>query len=1009
MLNGLFLAALVTADFGGKLPYDLGLTVARPDAQVNIDRRSLAVCLTQVPCAQYQRAYVTCAVDPDPRKDRFFTLRLTRYVTAERRKWMGRAYSAMADSFVDLETAEKTRVGETVLNGRTVPLWRVEVPLKTGDIPDIVFGDGRGDFLETKGRYLDLELMGRVHAHRTPPREERVNTDRAFTSAVTVFGVELEEPSVEMEMRPVEPGNIFHNDEPVETRVALRVKKSGNYELGWTISDADGQVVATERRPVSESGELTLPLAHPGPGWYSLDFELRKGSGRVLLSHNAAFAVLGKDTRESRMGELYGTWSPFSGHYRCEVKDPKERELGLKILYKAGFRRAFDVARTVPYTERIRWRVGDVVAARFPSDWWGGKRDEKVMKDVIAQRLRENPNAKKAMIFHESYPNPGMQSYECFGAVPDPKKIPAVMPERLKEAARCSKFLRENFPDVKIMIGNSIASSKFVAELLAGGFPETGADFAGLEAVGEASLPEMLSSRSSQAAEFMRETLKCFDCKWGLTQCFESNFRTDTLLGEERQAEWYVRDVLLAHLWKFDDIYVGGAINAGNHYTATVWGDSDICRRMPYCYPKKAYVALATATKVLDGVTDREVLDTGDRTVYAVRYTCRRGRQAYALWTSRGTAEVRLGLRGVCSACDMYGRTISAEERMTVGERPLYLLGGTRPFVTSARVASRSFPETVVPPDFRVVVPADDDEAWEVVPGELAGVQCANEWPARVAGRGMVRKVLDDERDDVLELELIRPDLTLKPLVAEYMYARLKEPVRVDSPFSSVGAWVKGNSGWGELYFVLRDANGRRTVSCSTGMQGKLDAEGRQVMCYSGWDFVSFPVLQSSSIRELSSGVVSWNWTGGSPVKFPVSIDGLVFSARSRPLFLAETAKRPYRQAIRVRDIGVFDVNRPTESPDYVSYDTVGKIDLRTPAVGATNVAPDKVEFAWDGTQKPPYVVEVREIPSGKVVYSGEVGTNRLEVASLRPGQVHAWSVRWSTRLAEGTFKTGER
>ena len=300
------------------------------------------------------------------------------------------------------------------------------------------------------------------------------------------------------------------------------------------------------------------------------------------------------------------------------------------------------------------------------------------------------------------------------------------MPERLKEAARCSKFLRENFPDVKIMIGNSIASSKFVAELLAGGFPETGADFAGLEAVGEASLPEMLSSRSSQAAEFMRETLKCFDCKWGLTQCFESNFRTDTLLGEERQAEWYVRDVLLAHLWKFDDIYVGGAINAGNHYTATVWGDSDICRRMPYCYPKKAYVALATATKVLDGVTDREVLDTGDRTVYAVRYTCRRGRQAYALWTRRGTAEVRLGLRGVCSACDMYGRTISAEERMTVGERPLYLLGGTRPFVTSARVASRSFPETVVPPDFRVVVPADDDEAWEVVPGELAGVQCAN-------------------------------------------------------------------------------------------------------------------------------------------------------------------------------------------------------------------------------------------------------------------------------------------
>ena len=37
---------------GGK-PYDLGLTVARPDSQINIERRSLAICLAKVPCEQF--------------------------------------------------------------------------------------------------------------------------------------------------------------------------------------------------------------------------------------------------------------------------------------------------------------------------------------------------------------------------------------------------------------------------------------------------------------------------------------------------------------------------------------------------------------------------------------------------------------------------------------------------------------------------------------------------------------------------------------------------------------------------------------------------------------------------------------------------------------------------------------------------------------------------------------------------------------------------------------------
>ena len=1013
-------AALDEAKFFRPLPYDLGLTVARPDSQVKIDRDSLAEMLAEVPCKEYCRAYVTCAAYPDPKRDRAFTVRLTRHVTGPRKKWLGRSYSAMADTLVELDTTKKTRIGwvdlQLTANNQQlttkVPLWRVEVPLKTADIHDIVFTDMRGDHLD-RGRYLDLELMGRC-LPCLPDSESRVNVDPHAMSAVTVYKVELEDTPCEVEFKPIEPGNVFHNDERPETRVELRVKEPGEYRLAWTIRDVAGKVVKEDSVAVSESGTKTIALANDGVGWYSLDWTLSDGS-RTLLTHKASFAVLGKDTRQSRQGEGYGIWPPFSGHYRPDVKDPVEREIGLKLVHKAGFRRVFDSARVVPLEERRKYRIDDVAVARFPSDWWGGKRDEAKMKEVIAARLKENPACNKAMVYHESYPHPGQQSVECFGGETNRIREAKGVEERLKVGLRAAKFLRENFPEVKIMLGNSIASSAFISELIRHGYPESYADYIGLEVVGSAQMPEYQTSGSLQAAECMVETARHYGYKWGVTQCFESNYRLDKVLGAERQAAWYVRDLLIGHCWRFDDLFVAGTVAAGNHYAATAWGDSDICNRMPWCYPKPSYVALATATKVMDCITDREILDTGDKTVYAVRLDRRDGRTAYAFWTSRGSAKCEVKTKGEgeeVGLIDLYGRALKFDGTVRAGEAVTYLVA-KEPVVRSVRVVSRSFPKAEIPSDWRVVAKADSADDWEIVPGELPMVEhkpSRGEWPARVAGKGVVRTVKDAEKGDALEIELVEPDLALKPLVAEYAFAKLRKPVKVDSPFASIGLWMKGNSGWGEVYFVLRDAKGRRTVSCETGMQGKLDHTASMVACYTGWNFCTFPVLQTSSVPELSTGVVSWNWTGGSPVSFPVTVEGVVFQARSRPLFLSETAKTPYRQAIRIRDIGVFDFNRPIEAPANRTYYEDNRIVLRTPAVGATDVDPTEVTFTWEGEKEPPFVVTVTEVLSGKVAYEGTVkDAKTLTVRGLKPGTVYSWRVYCRPiREATGTFRTRE-
>lgn len=1006
------------ARFSRLVPYDLGITAARPDSQVRIDRDSLAEFLAEVPCREYCRAYVTCAADPDPKKDRAFTVRLTRHVTGPRKKWLGRSYSSMADTLVELDSAVKTQVGETVLGGKKVPLYRVEVPLKTADIHDIVFTDNRGDHLD-RGRYLDLELMGRCHANCTPSADDRINVDPRFVSAVTVYKVELEDTPCEIEFKPIEPGNVFHNDEKPQTRVELRVKRPGAYRLEWTVSDIDGRVVAESSCAVPASETKVIGLANEGVGWYSLKWRL-KDADRLLLTHDASFAILGRDTRQSKRGEGYGIWPPFSGHYRPDVKNPAEREIGLKLVNKAGFRRLFDSARSVPLEERRKYKIDDVAVARFPSDWWGGKRDEAVMKEVIAKRLKENPSCNKAMVYHESFPHPGQQSVECVGGDTNLIKTARGLDERLKVGLRAARFLRENFPEVKIMIGNSLASSAFISELIRNGYPEEYADYIGLEVVGGSSLPECQFAASLQAAECMVETVRHYGFKWGVTQCFESNYRLDKLIGPELQAAWYVRDLLIGHCWRFDDLFVAGTIAAGNHYTTTVWGDSDVCGRMPWCYPKPAYVALAAATKIMDCVKDREILETGDKTVYAVRLDRQDGKSVFALWTSRGKAQLEIEMSEDVEMFDMYARRLQPQRK--AGSKGVYSFsaGGEVSYivadasaVSSVRSVGRSYPPAEVSADWKVVAKADCADDWEIVPGELAMVEHkpGKKWPARVAGKGVVRTVVDEEKGAALEIELVEPDLSLKPMVNEYTFAKLKKPVKVDSPFSSIGVWMKGNSGWGRLYFVLRDANGRRTVSCETGMQGELDRTGRMAASYSGWDFCAMPVLQTSSVRELSHGIVSWNWTGGSPVKFPVCVEGVVFQARSRPLFLSETAREPYRQAIRIRDIGVFDLNRPIEAPNRIVYYDDGRINLRTPAVGATDVdSGEEVVFTWDGDKDPPFEVEVKEVLTGMSVFKDKVNEKRFTVQGLKPDTVYSWRVYCRPiRESTGTFKTRAR
>lgn len=898
-----------TVEPWGEEGFDLGLTAGRPDSTYFFHRYTNTVCTAVVPCEEYVRAWVVCSVDPDPAKDRHFTVRLTRYANQIKSDFRGRSRRGMADTHVDFDKAVRKDLG----GGR----YLVEVPLETGDIQDIIYDDNHDSRNELSAelrrrklrRYLDLELLGRTRKAEHPLYFVTQNADRTKVSAVRVYAVALERPPCEMRMLWTEPGNIFHNDEKPETKVALTVRRPGNHVLEWTVRNPEDEIVKTGKLTVAASGTNTVDLSQKEPGWYSLDWVLKDG-GRTMLRHGASFAILGPDTRTSGCGEPPYGCSGVMGdsHYRIPDKLP---DISGAMMYKAGFRRCF--ANSMPREKRTRWKIGHSVCARFPSDWspWRAKPPtEAELKARIAKTLAEYPSATNCMIFHEDSPQPYRQTEEIFGGTHEKDMKDA--DKRYDQALRAANFMRTNFPGVAITIGNSLACSELVAELMRRGFPKKLGDYMGLESVVRENLPERITSSSLQGADMMRETAKRFGYPWRPNACFESDYRRHSVLGYDRQAQWYVRDLLLQQCWRFPDIYVSTLVTVGNHYCDSFWGDTGVCERWPLLYPFKGYVGLATATRMLDRVVSRVHVPTGDDGVFLVAFKRADGKVAYAFWTARGEAELEISASEKFEITDFFGRTRRPLPRskfnwvpgktkrfsVRASEWAAYIVADSA-IVRGARTLSRAYPvENAQAETFRKVADTSDFAAWAVSNALPCGVERPfGKYPCRRPGKGEARPVDDPEMGRVIELELVEPDLSLPVNVDEYTTLVLKEPVRLDGKPLELGMWIKGNSGWGGVYFIVRDAGGRLFTNSGFPQYGEMDYEGRTTVCFSGWQYVTAD-LTRWGLRD------PWlHWTCATFSNYPAYLVGVAFSAPSRPLVLDERV--PRRQTIRVGSFGI--------------------------------------------------------------------------------------------------------
>ncbi len=881
-----------------------------------------------VPSAPYSKAWVLCAVDPDPAKVPVLTTRLARYIEN------GTGNNTLADTHTILPRGDEkpgpgvTAVGTVTKTGAdgkavSVPLYLVEVPLKTGSIIDLVM----------KSAVLNFEFFGKPWENF----EQIDNTskpDPDSTSAVQVFGVTLEKSPVGMEMVQSQPANVFVEGEKLEAGVKVRSFAAAKGTLTWDILDSYGKPVGApgsvplQFAAAGEERLLTLPLAVSKLGWYELKIALRNGAGEAMIEHPARFALLGKDARKAGKESPFGTWW-FDGAHNT----PKELAFAGPVMLKAGIRQvawtgqketnlaAFKLTKdqfNMPFSFRDLASAEEL--AKDPEAQ--AKKFEAAIKkadETIGKQLQDHPSTREVLVYHESGPGNDVP-LEMLGLKPERTDAQVKREKRYADLINfAGQYFREKYPQLKLVVGNNSCAASCIAAILRNGGNPDYIDYIGIEAPSQVYIPEKLQEWALQGHHIARDTAKALSGRdIPASGCYEFTYRCERDMGEQQQAEWYTRDVLISLANRFTRIGPGILFDASAAYHNGLWGGSGLLQRGPYGYPKKAYVAYATATRMLDQAVFKRQIPTGSITVYAVEFQQPGNRRVTALWASRGDAEFNIEFAGdtAVQVVGMYG---DGEKRKTAGGK-LTVKAGTSPAyvtadkeITRITLGARSFPAdeararlaaVAAPLDQVDAVAIDRDSSLDTP--KVAPLQL----PIRQLGDFELRQAQDEQKGACVELEL-KTGTAPAPgkYVTAYATLRLKTPTAAPGSPAGIGVWVKGNSNWGRILFEIEDAEGEVWRSIGTGGWGCdiLDWPGNAAVNFDGWNFVSMPLRDTALFVDHSPGPVLEQWVSGGGNKvidYPVKVRGLIVEMNRQPLDLVDF--KVVTPVIRLKDVSVF-------------------------------------------------------------------------------------------------------
>ena len=877
----------------------------------------------RLPAAPYGRAGVLFALDDDPAKDRVLTLRLGHYV---HNGSGGNMTGAVTLDFTDGVPDYCKEVGEVKVGGKVAKLYFADVALNVGNIID----------LTTSKDYLDFDITGKQWEN-FQQMDNSMKPDPHSKSAFNLFGVTLKKTEYAFTQKQAQPGNVFTEDEADRsTTIILTALVDGaKGRIDWVAKDTDGQELFKGEAPFrlakkGDAKEVKIDFGKKtGRGIYTLDIGAYDAKGAKIFNHEATFAILPEKKRNWDMFKSpYATWW-FNSH-----GSPGEAEIGFPIITKAGIRKAswreptkdeqekwgvtrcgntmglsqreFDVEKRQfkPFKYKEKGPDGKVVTKEMSGE-------EHFVKD-LKEKIARSTWVDHVMIWHESGPKGGIPE-ELLG-LPVPEDTPWNRAKSLY-MIEYARIVRKHFPNLKIQMGNCSASmGASVWPLRTGASPDS-FDYLGMESPAQVVPTERLTEIgllgmlvSQDAASRLAKK------KVHLNGAWEFTYRADRDTGEELQAEWHTRDDLVCLAHDFKLISPGILFDCCNGYYNGLWGGAGLLRRAPYVYPKRAYVAYAVLTKVLDDVKFEKALPTGSGTAYAYQYKRADGKWVTALWFHRGEGAMEVESVGG-TLTKMYGQESALAKgkvEVEVTGAPVYLT--TAKPLAGVKIVKRAFKQDMaLAAKAKVASAMDKAELFEALePDPQVESTHHSYFPYLKPSKFTMKMVEDAEKGACVEIALDPAnEKKYTEYVTEYTTLRFKEPVAIEGEPELIGVWVKGNSNGGQLRFEIEDADGEVFKNLSTGPEwccDIMDWPGNLAVGFDGWSFVYQTLGPTKLIPTHSPGPYKEQWVscgGDKKIKFPIKVRAITIGAL-RHLFtpLGFDLSKQIAEPLRLKDVG---------------------------------------------------------------------------------------------------------
>ncbi len=864
----------------------------------------------RVPAAPYSVAHILCAIDPDPAKDVYLAARIGWH------KENGTGGNMIADTVIDGLPETAKQVGTVTLKGKSLPLYQISIPLATGKIMD----------LAARKEYLDFEFLGKG-MENLQQIDNRMKPDPDRNSAYNIFAVTLEKAPASMDMKQLSPGNVFTEDEKAETIVVLKaIEPNVKGKVSWLMKDALGNEVRSGEKgfqisKIGDKKEIAIPLNGVPVGYYDLDIVM-EANGKPVFHHPARFAILGKDTRKATKEESpYATWW-FNSH-----GSPGEAEIGGPIMKKAGIRKcswvfpSAEMVKTYNITNTGNLmcpglREFDTATGKFKNRKVGGK--ELTGEEWFVQNIKDQMKPwgyyDHILIWHESAPGYGIP--EELLNMPHTDTIKKQIENDKRYALyvnEAGRLLKKHFPKLRIQIGNSSAGVGAATRPLRAGADPKYYDALGMETPAQSIPPERLTEVGLQGMKITEDIAQVLGKRHiPLNGSWEFAYRADRDIGEQKQAEWHMRDILICLANNFTLISPGILFDCQNSYYNGLWGGAGILQRGPYVYPKRAYVAYAALTKALDRVKYTRQFDTGSTTVYALEYKRANGKYVTALWAARGKAKFGISNpSGSALITELYGKesTVKGKE-ITVdgGSAPVYVM--TAKPLDGVKILGRSFPEEEARAGKGTVACSFDnaDMLAKVQPNEIFTSRHNNFLPILKPGKFTAATVQDAEKGSAIQVKL---DVSTEPwkskYITEYTTLELKEPKVLAGKPAAIGIWVKGNSNWGQIRFTIEDAQGEVFHNLTTGRSWGCDVQdwsGELAVNFDGWSFVGTHLRPNNIFTTNSPGPVSDQWVsegGDKKIDYPVKVKAVTVGMNRMKLNLLDWS--PADPVILLKDV----------------------------------------------------------------------------------------------------------